>query len=110
MLRSVRDDLDAATIGPLYRAFTPEETPRLARRSEIHPTSAPGSRLNRAETESSIPQRRCLDRRTEGPEPVRQEIGAREARRNEAKATINGRSTIADARVKPKGVFPSIEI
>jgi len=109
-VRLVQDNLNTHTIGSLYEAFAPEEARRLARRLEIHPTPVHGSWLNMAETEFSILERQCLDRRLESSELVGQEVGAWEARRNEAKVTINWRFTIADARVKLKGVYPSIEI
>jgi hypothetical protein len=63
-----------------------------------------------AETALSILHRQCLDRRLDDPAVVREEVGTWEAERNAVKATINGRFTIADARVKLKNVYPSIEI
>jgi hypothetical protein len=90
-------------------AFAPEEARRLARRLEIHPTTVHGSWLNMAETEFSALERQCLDRRLETSELVRQEVGAWEAPRNQARVTINWRFTIADARVKLRRVYPSIE-
>jgi len=108
-VRLVQDNLNAHTIGSLYEAFAPEEARRLARRWEIHPTPVHGSWLNRAETEFSALERQCLDRRLETSELVRQEVGAWEAPRNEARVRINWRFTIADARVKLRSVYPSIE-
>jgi hypothetical protein len=108
-VRLVRDNLNTHTIGSLYEAFAPEEARRLARRLEIHPTPVHGSWLNMAETEFSALERQCLDRRLETSEWVRQEVSAWEAPRNEAKVMINWRFTIADARVKLRSVYPSIE-
>jgi hypothetical protein len=108
-LRLVQDNLNTHTIGALYEAFTPDEARRLARRLEIHPTPVHGSWLNMAETELSILDRQCLDRRLDATKVVRREVGAWETQRNEAKITINWRFTIADARVKLKRVYPSIK-
>ena len=108
-LRLVQDNLNTHTIGALYEAFAPEEARRLARRLEIHPTPVHGSWLNMAETELSILDRQCLDRRLDATKVVRREVGVWETRRNKAKITINWRFTIADARVKLKRVYPSIK-
>jgi hypothetical protein len=62
-----------------------------------------------AETELSILERQCLDRRLDATELVRKEVVAWEAPRDEAKVKIHWRFTIADARVKMKSVYPSIK-
>ena len=108
-IRLVQDNLNTHTIGSLYEAFAPEEARRLARRLEIHPTPVHGSWLNVAESELSILDRQCLDRRLDAKDLVRSEVGAWEAQRNEARVTMNWRFTIADARVKLKRVYPSIQ-
>ncbi len=108
-VRLVQDNLNTHTIGSLYEAFAPEEARRLARRLEIHPTPVHGSWLNMAETELSILEGQCLDRRLDATEAVRKEAAAWEAPRNRAKVIINWRFTIADARVKLKSVYPSIK-
>ena len=108
-VRLVQDHLNTHTVGSLYEAFAPEEARRLARRLEIHPTPVHGSWLNMAETELSILDRQCLDRRLEAAAVVRAEVGAWEAPRNRARVTINWRFTVADARVKLKSVYPSIK-
>ena len=108
-VRLVQDNLNTHTIGALYEAFAPEEARRLARRLEIHLTPLHGSWLNMAETELSILNRQCLDRRLDATQWIRKEVGVWETRRNEAKVPINWRFTIADARVKLKSVYPSIK-
>ena len=108
-VRLVQDNLNTHTIGSLYEAFAPAEARRLARRLEIHPTPVHGSWLNMAETELSILDRQCLDRRLDATKLVRKEVGVWETRRNEAKVTINWRFTIADARIKLKSVYPPIK-
>jgi DDE superfamily endonuclease len=109
-VRLVQDNLNTHTLASLYEAFLPEEARRLARRLEIHYTPKHGSWLNMAETELGILNRQCLDRRLDDPAIIREEVGTWEAERNEVKATINWRFTVADARVKLKNVCPPIEI
>lgn len=109
-VRLVQDNLHTHTLASLYEAFPPEEARRLARRLAIHYTPKHGSWLNMAETELSILHRQCLDRRLDAPAVIREEVGPWEAARNAVKATINWRFTVAEARVKLKNVYPSIEI
>jgi len=109
-IRLVQDNLNTHGIASLYEAFPPEEARELARRLEMHYPPKHGSWLNMAETELSILNRQCLDRRLEDPAVVRAEVRAWETKRNEAKATINWRFPVADARVKLKNLYPSIEI
>lgn len=108
-LRLVQDNLNTHTIGALYEAFVPDEARRLVRRLEVHPTPVHGSWLNVAESELSILDRQCLDRRLDATKIVRREVGSWETQRNKAGIIINWRFTIADARVKLKSVYPSIK-
>lgn len=105
-VRLVQDNLNTHTLASLYEAFLPEEARRLA----IHYTPQHGSWLNMAETELGILTRQCLDRRLDDPAVIREEVGTWEAERNAVQATINWRFTVADARVKLKNIYPSIEI
>jgi hypothetical protein len=109
-VRLVQDNLNTHTIASLYEAFPPDEARCLARRLEIHYTPKHGSWLNMAETEIGIMNRQCLDRRLDDPAIVIREVGDWQTQRNEEKATINWRFTVADARVKLKNTYPSIEI
>jgi hypothetical protein len=109
-IRLVQDNLNTQGIASRYEAFPPGEARALARRLEMHDTPKHGSWLNMAETELSILNRQGLDRRLEDPAVVRAEDRAWETKRNDAKATINWRFTVADARVKLKHVYPSIKV
>lgn len=109
-VRLVQDNLNTHAFASLYEAFLPAEARRLARRLAIHYTPKHGSWLHMAETELSILHRQCLDRRLDAPAVVQEEVGSWEAERNEVKATLNWRFTVADARVKLKHVYQSIEI
>ena len=109
-VRIVQDNLNTHTAAALYEAFEPAEARRILQRVEFHYTPKHGSWLNMAETELSILHRQCLDRRLDASAVVQEEVRNWEAERNEVKATINWRFTVADARVKLKHVYPSIKI
>jgi hypothetical protein len=76
---------------------------------EFHYTPKHGSWLNMAEIELSVLSRQCLDRRIPDKETLEQETAAWEQTRNAKGATVNWRFTTADARIKLKRLYPSIE-
>lgn len=90
--------------------FTPAEVWRLSQKLEVHDTPKHGSWLNRAEIELSVLARQCLHRRLAILEEVSQEVAAWQQERNQAQATIHRRFTAADARIKLKRLYPSIEV
>jgi len=105
----VMDNLNTHTPASLYEAFAPEEAKRLADKLEIHYTPKHGSWLDMAEIELSILGRQCLGRRIDSAETLTREVAAWEEQRNAAKAKVNWRFTTADARVKLRRRYPSIE-
>ena len=105
----VMDNLNTHGIGSLYAAFDPETARALAARLEIHHTPKHGSWLNMAETELSILSRQCLDRRIDRQELLTSEVAAWEQRRNAHQAKIDWQFTTADARIKLKRLYPSIQ-
>lgn len=105
----VQDNLSTHTPAALYTAFAPEEAKRIWDKLEFHYTPKHGSWLNMAEIELSVLARRCLDRRIPDQEALRRETTAWMERRNTAKATIDWRFTSADARIKLKKLYPTIE-
>lgn len=105
----VMDNLNTHTPASLYEAFPPEEAKRIADRLEIHYTPKHGSWLDIAEIELGILGRQCLDRRIDNAEDLTREIAAWEAKRNARQAKVNWRFTTADARIKLKRLYPSIE-
>jgi hypothetical protein len=105
----VMDDLNAHKLSSLYEAFEPAEARRLVERLEVHPTPRHGSWLNMAETELSVLTKQCLDRRIGGAEELRSEVAAWESARNAAKCRVDWQLTTADARVKLKRLYPSIQ-
>jgi hypothetical protein len=106
----VMDNLNTHRVSSLYEAFAPEEARRLIGRLEIHHTPKHGSWLNMAETELSVLSRQCLDRRIGEKDELRAEVTAWEGRRNAAKCRVDWQFTTADARVRLKRLYPSIQI
>ena len=103
----VMDQLNTHTPASLYEAFSPADAQRLADRLEIHSTPKHGSWLNMAESELSILQRQCLDRRLGDRAPLEREVAAWVARRNAACQRIDWHFTTADARIKLKRLYPA---
>jgi transposase len=106
----VTDNLNTHTTGSLYEAFEPAEARRLAERIEWHYTPKHGSWLNMAEIELSVLARQCLDRRIPDREALTREVAAWEAKRNAAGAKADWQFTTADARVKLKKLYPTIQL
>jgi hypothetical protein len=106
----VCDNLNTHTPAALYEAFEPQEARRLAARFEWHHTPKHGSWLNMAEVELSVVARQCLDRRIPDLEALRREVAAWERARNAAAVKADWQFTTADARVKLKKLYPTIEL
>jgi hypothetical protein len=104
----VMDQLDTHAPASLYDAFPPEEARRLAERLEIHHTPKHGSWLDMAEVELSVLARDLPQRVAERAELERQ-VAARERRRNEACVRADRRFTTADARIKLRRLYPSLQ-
>jgi hypothetical protein len=106
----VMDNLNTHKPASLYEVFEPAEARRLLDKLEIHHTPKHGSWLNMAETELSVLGRQCLDRRIDNQPELTREVGAWEQGRNEAEVTVDWRFTTADARIKLKRLYPSIQL
>jgi hypothetical protein len=104
------DNLSTHRPAALYEAFTPEEARRLARRFEWHYTPKHGSWLNVAEMELSVLARQCLDRRIPDLATLAHEAAAWESQRNAAQVKVRWQFTTADARIKLKKLYPTIEL
>ena len=105
----VLDNLNTHTPGSLYEAFEPEEAKRLTEKLEIHYTPKHGSWLNIAEIELGILSRQCLKDRMETQGRMADEVAAWEKERNEKESTVDWQFTTADARIKLKSLYPSIQ-
>jgi transposase len=105
----VLDNLNTHSPASLYDAFPPAEAKRLADKLEIHYTPKHGSWLNIAEIELSVLSRQCLDRRVPDLATLRAEVAAWQERRNASGGTIIWRFTTADARIKLRRLYPSVQ-
>ena len=92
----------------LYEAFPPAEAKRLADKLEIHYTPKHGSWLNMAEIEFSALARDLPERVADRPDPgaPRDGVGAGPERRRVA---ADWRFTTADARIKLRKLYPTID-
>ena len=106
----VTDNLNTHCAGSLYEALDPAEARRLAKRIEWHYTPKHGSWLNMAEIELSVLARQCLDRRIPDAGALAREVAAWELRRNAAGVKAEWQFTTADARVRLKKLYPTIEM
>ncbi len=106
VIRLVLDNLNTHRVASLYETFPAPEARRIAKRLEFHYTPTHGSWLNMAEIEFSVFSRSCLRQRLPDEESLCREIQALERERNEAKARINWRFNILDARTKLHRLYP----
>ena len=105
----VMDNLNTHHPASLYEAFEPAEARRIAERLEIHYTPKHGSWLNRAEIELGVLARQCLDRRIPDQSVLRREVAAWQQQRNQDAIRVDWRFTTADARIKLKSLYTSIQ-
>jgi hypothetical protein len=105
----VMDNLSTHTPSALYQTFPPPEARRILKKLEIHYTPVHGSWLNMAEIELSALARQCLSRRIGTQEELEREVHAWQQSRNAEAITVNWRFTTADARIKLKRLYPSLE-
>jgi len=108
VIRVVLDNLNTHTGAALYEAFAPAEARRLWERLEFHYTPKHGSWLNQMEIEWSVLVRQCVDRRIGEVETLAREVAAWEAARNEAKATVDWRFGVSEARTTLTRLYPVI--
>jgi hypothetical protein len=108
-IRLVQDNLNTHDGASLYETFRPEVARRLLDKVEFHYTPKHGSWVNMAETEISIMNSQCLDRRLESAALIAREVAAWEGKRNDRKARIHWTFTLAAARHKLRKLYPSIE-
>ena len=105
----VQDNLNTHSPASLYEAFEPVEAQRLAERFEFHYTPKHGSWLDMAEIELGILGRQCLSQRIDNLQDLRRQVDAWEKRRDKAEVKVNWQFTTADARIKLKRLYPSME-
>ncbi len=106
----VMDNLNSHHLASLYEAFEPAEARRIAQRLEIHYTPKHGSWLNMAEIEIGVLAGQCLDRRIPDQSVLRREVAAWQQQRNQDAIRVDWCFTTADARIKLKSLYPSIQM
>lgn len=106
----VCDNLNIHDLSALYEAFPPAEARRIARRVRLRKTPKHGSWLNMVEIELAALGRQCLSgRRIPSLERLRDEIEAWQAERNAHGAPSGWRFRTADARIRLRRLYPSID-
>ena len=105
----VMDNLNTHKPGSLYEAFPPEKAKKLWDRFEFVYTPKHGSWLNMAEIELNVLNGQCLNRRIDNITTVIRECKAWQNYRNNLNSNINWQFTEADARVKLKRLYPSLQ-
>ena len=105
----VMDNLNTHTPASLYEAFGPAEARQITRKLEIHYTPKHGSWLNVAEVELSVLGRSLPDRVPDAG-ALATHATALAGERNDAARGCDWQFTTADARIKLKRLYPSIEV
>jgi hypothetical protein len=104
----VLDQLNTHSLASLYQAFPPAEARRLAGRLEIHHTPKHGSWLNMAEIELSV-LARDLPERVGTRAALEQRIAAWQQYRNRRGVKADWQFTTAEARLKLRKLYPTVE-
>lgn len=107
-IRVLMDNLNTHVKASLYTAYEPTEALRILKRLDLHYTPKHGSWLNPAESEISVLERQCLDRRISDRETLRRETSAWENGRNRERVTIKWRFSTQDARGKLHHLYPQL--
>ena len=105
----VMDNLNTHSIDSLYKAFTPAEARRIARKLEIHYTPKHGSWLDIAEIGINIMTRECLNQRIKGIDELRKKLRAWQDRYDKDPTPIQWQFTPDKARIKLKSLYPDID-
>ena len=105
----VQDNLNTHKAASFYQAFEPAEARRLTQRFEFHNTPKHGSWLNMAEIGLSVLEKQCLCRRLGDGQVIEREVRAWEESHDHRLKVIDWRFRTADARIKLKRLYPTIE-
>ena len=105
----VMDTLNTHSPASFYEVFKPEVAWGLSQKLEIHHTPLHGSWLNMAEIKLPVLARQALSGRIPTLPVLQERVAAWQEHRNQQQRTISWRFTTADARIKLKRLYPSIE-
>jgi DDE superfamily endonuclease len=92
-----------------HELFPAEQARHLSKKIEFVYTPTHGSWLNMVEIEISVLVRQCLKRRIPDIETLRCEAEAWCGERNRLGTSVDWRFTTADARIKLRKLYPTIE-
>src|SRR5258705_11609096 len=105
----LQDNLNTHKPASLYEAFPAPEARRLVERFEWHYTPKHGSWLDLVESELGVLASQCLDLRIADQQILAREVAAWPDHRNKRHAKADWQFTTANARVKPKRLYPQFE-
>lgn len=105
----IMDQFKTHTAGAFYEVFDPLEAKRLWDRFEFIYTPKHGSWLNMAEIELHVLNGQCLNRHIASMGEIKEEVAAWQNHRNNRNSKINWQFTNADARIKLKRLYPSLQ-
>ena len=105
----VQDNLAAHKPSALYEIMPAEQARAILRRLEFVPTPKHGSWLNVAEIELGLLKRLGIASRVGSRQELEKQVAAYQRTRNTKEVKIDWHFTTADARVKLKRLYPSIE-
>ena len=105
----VQDNLSAHKPSALYEILPAERARAILRRVEFVQTPKHGSWLNVAEIELGLLKRLGLAARVGSVEELERQVKAYQKARNTKQTKIDWQFTTADARVKLKRLYPSIQ-
>lgn len=108
-IRLVMDNYTTHGAAALYETFSPAEAKRIWDRLEFIFTPKHGSWLNMAEIELHVLNGQCLNRHLSSIQKVKTEVEAWQNSRNNSNKKINWQFTTADARIKLKRLYPSLD-
>src|SRR3712207_5095050 len=110
-IRLVVDNLNTHSPAAFYELFRPPSRrgASLKKEREFVYTPRHGSWLNMVEIELSVLVRRCLKRRVPDTQTLEQEARAWCEERNRLGTSVEWRFTTADARIKLRKLYPSID-
>jgi DDE superfamily endonuclease len=106
---SGRQPQSTHTAAAFYESFPPEQARHLSKKIEFVYTPVHGSWLNMVEIELSVLVRQCLKRRIPDIEILGCEAEAWCEERNRLGTSVEWRFTTADARIKLRKLYPSID-
>lgn len=105
----VMDNLNTHALASLYEAFEPSEARRLIDRLEVVYTPKHGSWLNMAEIELGVLSRQCMGGRVPDQPTLVATVQRWQKDRNADRSKIDWRFTTADARIKLRRLYPTVQ-